>query len=147
MSGELTRVGSVGRTGEEPEGCAWELDVTARGIAWWRRQAAEAVRALGGDAEAVGVVRLGVSELLSNVVRHVADARCRVEVEGSGTDVVVTVYDRSPLPPVVSEPDWDAERGRGLWLLREMVTGFGYTRVGGGKAVWFRCPLGAGRLR
>ncbi|MBD3933018.1 ATP-binding protein [Streptomyces chumphonensis] len=120
----------------------WDVTVTARDVERCRREVADAVRALGGGLEAVAVARLGVSELLSNVVRHVPDTRCRIEVERSGDAVVVRVVDRSPDPPVVSEPAWDAERGRGLWLLRQMVTAFGHTRVGEGKAVWFRCPPG-----
>ncbi|MCZ7431788.1 ATP-binding protein [Streptomyces sp. WMMC1477] len=133
------------RRGVLGDAWAWEFTASARGIARRRREVAEAVRALGGDVEAVAVARLGVSELLSNVVRHVPDTRCRLEVERVADDVCVRVVDRSAEPPVVSEPDWDTERGRGLWLLREMVTGFGHARAGGGKAVWFRCPLDGGR--
>ncbi len=118
----------------------WDVTVTARDVERCRREVADVVRALGGGLEAVAVARLGVSELLSNVVRHVPDTRCRIEVERCGDAVVVRVVDRSPDPPVVSEPAWDAERGRGLWLLRQMVTAFGHTRVGEGKTVWFRCP-------
>ncbi|MEE1929582.1 ATP-binding protein [Streptomyces sp. TRM 70351] len=138
---------AAARPGRPPGSYVWEAAVSARDIARWRGEVAGAVRALGGDAEAVGVARLGVSELLSNVVRHVPDSRCRVEVERRGRDLYVRVLDRSPQPPVVTEPDWNAERGRGLWLLREMVAEFGHTRTGGGKAVWFRYPLGPGRFR
>ncbi|MBW1597020.1 ATP-binding protein [Streptomyces sp. JJ38] len=129
------------RGGVHGSAYAWEFTAAARGIARWRGEVARAVRALGGDVEAVAVARLGVSELLSNVVRHVPDTRCRMEVERVDGDVCVRVVDRSAAPPVIFEPDWDTERGRGLWLLREMVTGFGHMRVEGGKAVWFRCPV------
>jgi serine/threonine-protein kinase RsbW len=103
--------------------------------------AAEVVTRLGGDHEAVAVARLGVSELLSNVVKHVADPRCLLVIAGEGSDFRITVRDRSTAAPAVTRPAWDSDSGRGLWLLREMARDLGYTCFPGGKAVWFRCPL------
>ncbi|WP_101256121.1 ATP-binding protein [Streptomyces barkulensis] len=131
------------RVAEERHSFAWEITVEAREIEVWRREVAAAVRAMGGDRAAVETARLGISELLSNVCRHVADRRCRLEVrQGRGT-ALVRLYDRSRRAPAVQVPDWDAERGRGLWLLRETADAIGYTCVPGGKWVWFTVLLGS----
>lgn len=120
---------------------AWETTVEAWEIEVWRREVAAAVRAMGGDRAAVETARLGISELLSNVCRHVTDRRCRLEVrQGRGT-ALVRLYDRSCRAPAVQVPDWDTERGRGLWLLRETADALGYTCVPGGKWVWFTVLL------
>lgn len=85
----------------------------------------------------------GISELLTNVARHASDSRCRLEVSRLGTTATVSVFDRSPVLPVVTEPEWSTESGRGLWLLQQMAgpADFGIRRAEPpwGKAVWFRC--------
>ncbi|WP_240796253.1 ATP-binding protein [Streptomyces sp. RFCAC02] len=117
---------------------AWELVAQVVGVETWRRTVSLVLRDWDTSADAVEVVRLGVSELLTNVARHVPDRWCRLRVAGSGGRVGVSVSDRSPVLPVVSEPDWDAESGRGLWLLRSMAVEFGCRPgVRGGKTVWF----------
>lgn len=120
------------------------LRASAAGMERWRASAGEVVRSWGGSAGAVELVRLGVSELLSNVIRHVAEPRCYLRIVRIGSEVTVQVFDRSVEMPVIGEaPDWDAESGRGLWLLREMATRFGCERTGhcAGKIVWFSCDL------
>ncbi|MBU7598566.1 ATP-binding protein [Streptomyces sp. P38-E01] len=123
----------------------WELRIRPEDLESWRRQVAHVVRELGGDYGAVAVARLGVSELLSNVCKHVGDRRCRLEVEREGAGVRVRLFDRSPQVPAVRVPTWDAEEGRGLWLLREMADALGYTCTPDGKWVWFRCLLATPR--
>jgi anti-sigma regulatory factor (Ser/Thr protein kinase) len=116
----------------------WDLIAEATGIERWRNEAATAVRELGGDAAAVELVRLGVSELLSNVVKHAkADPRCQLVVERDGENVRVQVLDCSTDVPAITVPDWDAESGRGLWLLQAMAADWGYLCLAGGKSVWF----------
>ncbi|GAA2378645.1 ATP-binding protein [Streptomyces carpaticus] len=120
------------------------LIVNAVEIEHWRRAAADLLRHWGAPDETVELVRLGVSELLSNVARHVDHPRCYLRITRIGTTVTVQVFDRSRrLPRVVTEPDWQAESGRGLWMLREMATGFGseLTERCAGKIVWFSCDL------
>lgn len=86
-------------------------------------------------------VLLAVTELLSNVHRHAENPRCSLEIAKKGPSIYVTVSDRSPTPPVVSRPDWIAETGRGLWLLRELADDFGCTPVAWGKQVWIRVDM------
>lgn len=119
----------------------WELRVRSQELEHWRDQVGCVLKELGGDASAVAVARLGVSELLSNVCKHVGDRRCRLVVEREGVSVCVRLFDRSPQVPAVRVPAWDAEEGRGLWLLREMADELGYTCTPGGKWVWFRCRV------
>ncbi|MCE7081007.1 ATP-binding protein [Streptomyces sp. ST2-7A] len=138
---------SVGRRGRVPHPRAasgWDITASAGDIERWRDEAGRLVRGRGGDADAVGVIRLGISELLSNVVKHAGDPRCRLEVHHVGATVRVRLFDRCARVPVVTVPDWDAEGGRGLWLLREMTGALGCTRVPDGKWVWFAVPLGDG---
>jgi anti-sigma regulatory factor (Ser/Thr protein kinase) len=121
---------------------AWYLVAHGRDIERWRNEAAAVVKALGGDAAAVELVRLGVSELLSNVIKHVkTDRSCELVVERDGDHVRVQVLDCSTAVPAITVPDWDTESGRGLWLLGEMAADWGYICLPGGKSVWFTCRL------
>lgn len=120
---------------------SWGLTADPQHISQWRDRVASAVESLGGDADAVAVGRLGSSELLTNVCKHVEDRRCRLLVTRENGFVYVMVFDRSRQVPAVTFPGEDAETGRGLWLLLRMADDFGYTCASDGKWVWFRCPL------
>ncbi|KAB8166373.1 ATP-binding protein [Streptomyces sp. 3MP-14] len=136
---------------QEPPSALFSCEVLAdaRGIETWRRTVTQVMRSWGASDAAVEVARMGLSELLANVVRHVPVPRCRLWVVCDGRQVTVAVADGSPEMPVVREPDWDAESGRGLWLLREMVDAVGcyprgYATPAGpaeGKVVWFTCAF------
>lgn len=118
-------------------------------------------RSLGGwgvvvdDADAVELV---VSELTTNAVRHgsawnappcdeSADAvRIVLSLRLVGSDVLVQVFDRSPLPPCLIESSPLAERGRGLHLVAALSTDWGaapLVEAGGqvGKIVWARVAV------
>ncbi|TDC75436.1 ATP-binding protein [Streptomyces hainanensis] len=130
-----------GAEGEETY--AWNIVVRPRDIERWRGIAAETVMKLGGDLDAVILTRLGVSELLANVCKHVGGT-CRLSVSRVGDRAVIRVFDRSPVLPAVRVPNWNEESGRGLWLLREMCPLFGWETVAphlGAKCVWFACWL------
>ncbi|SFD40347.1 ATP-binding protein [Streptomyces aidingensis] len=128
---------------EDRHSYAWDLLVRPREIERWRNEVAGALRAMGAAPEAVGLARLGISELLSNAVKHVPDPHCRLRVLRVGDAVLVQLYDRSRDIPVIpaEEPDPESPAGRGLWLLRQTATALGYTHTPDGKSVWFRTPL------
>ncbi|WBO69392.1 ATP-binding protein [Streptomyces camelliae] len=88
-------------------------------------------------------VELGVSELVTNVVRHVPDRRCTVLLARQTAGVRAEVTDGFPqLPCPPSEVHHDSESGRGLALLDAVVDKWGVSAVGGGgggKTVWFEC--------
>ena len=129
------------RVAEGDHAYSWALTVHPQDIEQCRREVAATVGELGGDSEAVGVARLGVSELVSNACKHVDDPRCELVVSRDGPCLRVQLSDRSRQVPAVSVADWHSESGRGLWLLREMTETLGYTCVPGGKAVWFTIRL------
>ncbi|GAB2889604.1 ATP-binding protein [Streptomyces mayteni] len=121
----------------------WSLVARAQEIELWRRMVGDVFREWGASTSAVEVGRLGVTELLSNIIRHVERPQCYLRVIRIGGEAVVQVFDQSPEFPVIGRPEWDAEAGRGLWLLREMADRFGWeaTRPRRGKIVWFACRL------
>ncbi|MFE0688004.1 ATP-binding protein [Streptomyces xiamenensis] len=126
-----------------------EYPLTARAadLELWRREAAGVAREWRASPSVVNVVRLGVTELLSNVIKHVDDQRSSLMIYKLGDALVVSVSDRSlVLPEVCGAPDWDAESGRGLWMLQSMAASVGSHRMDGlfKKCVWFRCDTGAG---
>lgn len=124
---------------------AWGLTARGRDLHFWRRAVAEALEGWCAPGESVQLACLGVSELLTNVVQHVEDPRCFLKVARAGTAMAtVQVFDRSPQLPVVTEPVWDREGGRGLWMLREMAGGLNFQRTSRGKRIWFRCGLDGG---
>jgi serine/threonine-protein kinase RsbW len=123
------------------DGYAWDLTACPQDIELWRKEVAAAVTALGGEGHVAEVAQLGVSELLANTIKHVADPACRLEVYRDSGGIWVRLFDGSRAVPAVLAPDWEAESGRGLWLLREMADGLGYVLTENGKWVWFRISL------
>ncbi|MDJ1133838.1 ATP-binding protein [Streptomyces iconiensis] len=120
----------------------WTLTVRIEEIPHFRRLAKAAIRAWGQPRCAEETVLHAVTELLSNVYRHVEDRRCELELrrgEETGS-VFVSVTDGCPLAPVVTVPHWTAESGRGLWMLRERAEDFGYVLLPDGKRVWVEVP-------
>ncbi|MFC9429828.1 ATP-binding protein [Streptomyces sp. NPDC056987] len=128
-------------------GAQWELTltVTERGIARIRHAVRAHLRRWDREG-AEAVTLLGVSELLTNVLRHAhtPEARIVVRTEADGGYVVVSDLDRRL--PVVGAADLLSEDGRGLALLEALADVFGVTSTPSGKHVWFRvaCPGGWG---
>jgi anti-sigma regulatory factor (Ser/Thr protein kinase) len=117
-----------------------------------RREAAQALRDWGLDDEDLEyAVRLIVSELAGNVVRHAADnsPTFRVSVGMDDTAVHVEVRDRHPRHPVLpAAPHADGEGGYGLRLVFDIAAGYrGSGKVvptaDGGKAVRVRLARSA----
>ena len=50
--------------------------------------------------------------------------------------MVLEIWDCSPEPPVPQDPDFLAEGGRGLHVVDELGTRFGYDILCCGKVVW-----------
>ncbi|MEU3284019.1 ATP-binding protein [Streptomyces longwoodensis] len=89
-------------------------------------------------AHLTDTVELALTELVTNVHRHVPDRRCTVLLlrQPAGLRVEAT-DDAPPLPPVVLTADPEAESGRGLLLLESLVDKWGVApQPGGGKTVW-----------
>jgi serine/threonine-protein kinase RsbW len=121
----------------------WLLTAKREDLAHFRRLASAAMRQWGQPPHVAEVVLHGVTELLSNVARHVDDPRCTLELALADGTVQVTVHDRSPVLPTITLPEWTAEAGRGLWLLREMADDLGYEPTVAGKRVWVQVTAAA----
>lgn len=82
-----------------------------------------------------------LAELLSNVVKHSGGLTCVVTLSTSSTSVRLVVADLSPDLPVLQQPDWAAESGRGMYLISELADENGAERSGSGKNVWAQFHL------
>ncbi|MEU3946259.1 ATP-binding protein [Streptomyces sp. NPDC029526] len=102
-----------------------------------------AVPRLRGALRAYGIdVRLCVSELVTNVVRHVGEGvpvTVRVWRDGGRVRVGVTDPEPGALPVLCGAPGAEAESGRGLVLLDALAVRWGVDREPGCKTVW--CEL------
>ncbi|WP_306323675.1 MULTISPECIES: ATP-binding protein [unclassified Streptomyces] len=95
-----------------------------------------------GHPTVVDAAQLCVTEILANVHRHVTDLACEVRLRvlaEEGGAVQVSVADRSPtLPVLCTEPDWEAESGRGMFLIAAAADLWGTMPTRDGKVVWAR---------
>jgi anti-sigma regulatory factor (Ser/Thr protein kinase) len=85
-------------------------------------------------------IEVMVSELVTNGVRAsraMAQAAVRIWLVSDLRQVVVFVWDASPLSPARADPGADAESGRGLLLVEALSDRWGYFGYDGdGKVVW-----------
>ena len=126
-----------------------DLDVTSEAVPIVRTIVREHLK-LWGLAGLIDGGTLAVSELLTNVLRHVqADARtgvrnARLTVTRLPTVLNVCVRDFDPALPRLSYPDADADCGRGLHLVMAFADDFGCSPAKGGKDVWANFQISEG---
>lgn len=89
-----------------------------------------------GWAPVVGAAAMCVTELLTNVIKHADSNECVLLLQSSASRVRIVVSDDSPALPVVREPDWRSEDGRGMFLLAATADSWGAAPTGSGKDVW-----------
>jgi anti-sigma regulatory factor (Ser/Thr protein kinase) len=94
--------------------------------------------------------RLCVSEAVANAVTHTRTTLVIADLTLRAHDIIVSVYDDSPLPvPLPGGLYSEEERGRGLHIVEQLSAQWGTTFFGGfpvtGKAVWFRLEEGERR--
>jgi len=101
-------------------------------------------RSMGSD------VRLIVTELVTNVIRHSDTPPQSIGLLEVVLDLLpdsavrVMVWDANTQPPILRNASADAESGRGLLLVEALSACWGsYPAAGGGKVVWAQIPLGA----
>jgi len=106
------------------------------------RQFARDVLAEWGLRRLADEVQLGVSELITNAVRHArTDVVLRLRVDGR---LYVEVRDFEPTlhrPAEVGRTDPLATSGRGLQIVAAVSRDWGVRGLADGKAVWFRVDL------
>lgn len=97
-----------------------------------------------GMSPLVDEAQLTVTELASNVIKHVGEgsaATLVLDADADADQLRVELHDKSR-----SEPQWlasgcDEECGRGLHLLVGMAAAWGTIRTAAGKAVWCELAL------
>ncbi|MFF3013368.1 ATP-binding protein [Streptomyces sp. NPDC057939] len=127
----------------------WVTDPVAATVPQVRARVRAALAEWRVSREAAEVLLLAVSELVGNVVQHVATGRMRVGVSRSGGWLRLEVADQGAglprLPSPRAEVDPDSEGGRGLLMVQLLAAEFGgrLSLVAGepDKAVRVRIPL------
>jgi len=101
---------------------------------------------LGIDAY---VAALLTSELITNALRHAPhdDEAIQLDITSAGNWMLVCVHDSSRTEPVLMRTPPDAEDGRGLRLLAELSTCWGFRQTATGKAVYFTLEAEDGEER
>lgn len=88
-------------------------------------------------------VELALTELVTNVHRHVPGRWCTVALSRTDVGVRVEVHDRSPVMPARrTASEWD-ESGRGLALVAQLAEKWDVAPVADGKTIWceFRAAM------
>ncbi len=79
---------------------------------------------------------LVLSELVGNAVRYGDGESVRVALHRDGTTLRIAVDDGSEQLPVLKQVDWDAEGGRGLFIVDALSHRWGTDLRASGKTVW-----------
>jgi anti-sigma regulatory factor (Ser/Thr protein kinase) len=127
----------VNATGlESGTGSGWEikLDPDPASVRKARDFVRRGLRDLGFP-ESVDDGVLVVSELVTNAVREAPQTPCVVVVRIGAGHPVIEVHDGSPAYPKVRDPDFVAERGRGLHVVEASCASWDCVQSNGGKAV------------
>jgi anti-sigma regulatory factor (Ser/Thr protein kinase) len=119
----------------------WRLAAGPTASTKARRLARNALRAANVAASDIDTVELVISELVTNVLQHafpvgdatpardVDDAPIQLSVRLLGSDVVVGVFDPSPLMPRLIATSTSDECGRGLRLVAALTSEWGAAPV------------------
>ncbi|MEK8171082.1 ATP-binding protein [Streptomyces sp. M19] len=80
---------------------------------------------LWGREELIGAAGMCVTELLSNVHKHAGSSECVLTLENRSFGIHAAVSDSERALPVVREPDYLSESGRGMFLLSKTAHEWG----------------------
>ncbi len=116
--------------------CRLTLRVEPRELHDIRRFVSSQLRAWSCE-ELAAPAAMCVTELLSNVHKHVLSPECVLTLRRIAGGVRFSVIDHDPSMPVVCEPHHLSESGRGLFLLSETVHEWGAVPAADGKEIWF----------
>ena len=99
-----------------------------------------------GVLTASGEAELLVTELATNVVKHVGEgALATLILERKGERLRLEVHDMSPVVTTIRATECGEECGRGLHLLAAMAVDWGTVLTAAGKSVWCELALTDGR--
>ncbi|MFF7437149.1 ATP-binding protein [Streptomyces sp. NPDC008122] len=107
------------------------------------RRAVRATLGNWGVLNAADEAELVVTELATNVMKHVGEgAPATLVLEPRGSRLRMELHDKSTVEPKVeNKTSCDEECGRGLHLLASMSVDWGTVLTGTGKAVWCELSL------
>ncbi|WP_416985956.1 ATP-binding protein [Streptomyces sp. T028] len=126
--------------------CVLPFEAVPAEVSLLRRAAAKQLSQWGMPV-AVDEAELLVTELATNVVKHVGEgASATLILEWRGERLRVEVHDKSRVIPAPKVVNCDEECGRGLHLLASLALDWGAVVTAAGKAVWCEIPLSAGRV-
>ncbi|MCN9240720.1 ATP-binding protein [Streptomyces sp. RY43-2] len=117
-----------------------ELTVTPEQFGRIRRIVTAHVRCWGHDRIIDSAV-VCATEMMTNVHKH-ADGRCVFLLSETTRGVRIVVSDHNPVLPTVTQPDWDSESGRGMWLLSSIAQDWGVVATPDGKDIWAELSSG-----
>lgn len=86
-------------------------------------------------------VLLILTELLTNVYKHVNPHEAEIRLVPQGPTFLVSVSDSSWALPRVTEPKWDSVDGRGMFLISQICPNWETTITGTGKRICCILPV------
>jgi anti-sigma regulatory factor (Ser/Thr protein kinase) len=111
----------------------------ARAVRQARRAAADILTRWKCDADSIEDAVLIVSEIVTNAVRHCAGP-VQLRLSRSDSYIRVEVSDSSPDEPRLIHAKPDDESGRGLRIINQLATRWGFRPTHHGKQVWADLP-------
>jgi anti-sigma regulatory factor (Ser/Thr protein kinase) len=120
----------------ELQACRIRLAPGPAAAAEARGQVRAAIAAWNVPVDADAAVLLA-SELVTNAVKHAAGETITLGIRCARNRLRVDVHDTSPSSPVVTSAPAGAEAGRGLVLVADLSTEWGFYRTPMGKVVYF----------
>jgi anti-sigma regulatory factor (Ser/Thr protein kinase) len=111
----------------------------ARAVRQARRAAAEILTRWKCDADSIEDAVLIVSEIVTNAMRHCVGP-VYLRLSRAADYVRVEVTDSSPGEPHLVQAGPGDESGRGLRIINQLATRWGWQRTRDGKQVWADVP-------
>ncbi|MFF1476127.1 ATP-binding protein [Streptomyces sp. NPDC058301] len=106
------------------------------------RRAVRTQLGLWGLGAVTDEAQLAVSELASNVIKHVGEGvAATLVLEAAADRLRIELHDKSHAVPTRTQAACDAECGRGLHLLAGLAMDWGTVLTATGKAVWCELSL------
>ncbi|WP_280905140.1 ATP-binding protein [Streptomyces sp. MAA16] len=128
-------------TGTRPR-CVLPFEAAPAEVPPLRRAAARQL-SQWGMAVALDEAELLVTELATNVIKHVGEgASATLVLERGEGRLRIELHDRSRVLPLVTKAGCDEECGRGLHLLSALAADWGAVLTAAGKSVWCEVAVG-----
>ncbi|MDN3022585.1 ATP-binding protein [Streptomyces sp. S.PB5] len=125
--------------------CVLPFEAAPAEVRLLRRAAAKQLGRWGVTA-AADETELLVTELATNVVKHVGEGTSATLIlERTGERLRLEVHDKSREMPSLKTAGCDEECGRGLHLLSTLAVDWGTVMTAAGKAVWCEIPVVPGQ--